>query len=86
MYESFLMRRAKWVLVAFAALTLFFGYQIIGLKVDSSNEKMLSKADPAYGYLEEFRRIFGSDEFIVGAFRLPEPAGEKVLEEIEALA
>lgn len=86
MYESFLMRRARWVLVVFAALTVFFGFQILGLRVDSSNEKMLSQADPAYGYLEEFRRIFGSDEFIVGAFRLNKPAGEEALGKIEALA
>ena len=55
MFGTFLIRRTGWVLAAFALLTVFFGRQIFGLRVDSSNEKMLPRDDPAFECLKEFR-------------------------------
>ena len=86
MFGTFLLRRFGWVLAAFVLLTVFFGWQVFGLRVDSSNEKMLPRDDPAFRYLEEFREIFGSDEFIVGALRLRAPADSAALERIETFA
>jgi predicted RND superfamily exporter protein len=86
MIELFIFRRSGWILSAFAVLTLFFGWHLLGLRIDPSNEKMLPREDPAYRYLQDFRRIFGSDEFIVAAFRLDAPAGPKALEKIENFA
>mgnify|MGYP000480536409 CR=1 FL=1 len=86
MFGTFLLRRFGWVLAAFVLLTVFFGWQGFGLRGDSSNEKMLPRDDPAFRYLEEFREIFGSDEFIVGALRLRAPADSAALERIETFA
>lgn len=85
-YRKLLSRRPNLVLAVMVFFTLFFSWQLLSLKIDSSNESMLPRNDPAYGYLQEFRRLYGEDEFIVVAFRTGGKDAAQRMAQIEKIA
>ena len=58
--------RFRWLgIIAVVLLTVFFAYQMRGLKFDNSNEVWFVEDDPTLELLDKFRDVFGNEDFVV---------------------
>ena len=63
------MLRFRWLgILAVVLLTVFFAFQMQGLRFDNSNEAWFVKDDPAIELLDKFQDIFGNDDFVILLF------------------
>jgi len=61
--------RFRWLgIIAVVLLTVFFSYQMQGLKFDNSNEIWFVEGDRSLDLIDKFRDIFGNDDFVVLLF------------------
>jgi predicted RND superfamily exporter protein len=61
-YARFVLGHPWSILVGILLLTGVFGFYAVRIRIDSSIEAMLPKADPERQYYEEVRRLFGRDD------------------------
>ena len=63
------MLRLRWLgIIAVVLLTVFFAYQMQGLKFDNSNEVWFVEGDRSLELIDKFRDVFGNDDFVVLLF------------------
>ena len=61
--------RFRWLgIIAVVLLTVFFAYQMQGLKFDNSNEIWFVEGDRSLDLIDKFRDVFGNDDFVVLLF------------------
>jgi hydrophobe/amphiphile efflux-3 (HAE3) family protein len=61
--------RFRWLgIIAVVLLTVFFAFQMQGLKFDNSNEVWFVEGDPTVELLDKFRDVFGNDDFVILLF------------------
>jgi len=61
--------RFRWLgIIAVVLLTVFFAYQMQGLKFDNSNEIWFVEGDRSLDLIDKFRDVFGNDDFVVLVF------------------
>jgi len=61
--------RFRWLgIIAVILLTVFFAYQMQGLKFDNSNEIWFVEGDRSLDLIDKFRDVFGNDDFVVLLF------------------
>ena len=61
--------RFRWLgIIAVVLLTVFFAYQMQGLKFDNSNEVWFVEGDRSLDLIDKFRDVFGNDDFVVLLF------------------
>jgi len=61
--------RFRWLgIFAVVLLTVFFAFQMRGLKFDNSNEVWFVEGDRSLDLLDKFRDVFGNDDFVVLLF------------------
>ena len=59
----------RWLgIFAVVLLTVFFAFQIQGLKFDNSNEIWFVEGDRSLDLIDKFRDVFGNDDFVVLLF------------------
>ena len=59
----------KWLLlILVAALTIFAFYEMRSIKMDNSSEAWFVEGDRTVELLDEFRDIFGNDDFVILLF------------------
>ena len=63
------LHRFRWLgIIAVVLLTVFFAYQMQGLKFDNSNEVWFVEGDRSLDLIDKFRDVFGNDDFVVLLF------------------
>ena len=61
--------RFRWLgIFAVVLLTVFFAFQMQGLKFDNSNEVWFVEGDRSLDLIDKFRDVFGNDDFVVLLF------------------
>ena len=61
--------RFRWLgIIAVVLLTVFFAFQMQGLKFDNSNEVWFVEGDRSLDLIDKFRDVFGNDDFVVLLF------------------
>jgi len=61
--------RFRWLgIIAVVLLTVFFAFQMRGLKFDNSNEVWFVEGDRSLDLIEKFRDVFGNDDFVILLF------------------
>jgi len=61
--------RFRWLgIIAIILLTVFFVFQMQGLKFDNSNEVWFVEGDRSLDLIDKFRDVFGNDDFVVLLF------------------
>jgi hydrophobe/amphiphile efflux-3 (HAE3) family protein len=61
--------RFRWLgIFTVVLLTVFFAYQMQGLKFDNSNEVWFVEGDRSLDLLDKFREVFGNDDFVILLF------------------
>jgi len=82
---SFIVDRAKLVLLLILLLTGFFAFHARHIRLDSSVDSLLPRDDPEKQYYNEVRRIFGSDEIGVIGLVTDNVYTPEVLQKIKRL-
>ena len=63
------MLRFRWLgIIAVVLLTVFFAFQMQGLKFDNSNEVWFVEGDRSLDLIDKFRDVFGNDDFVILLF------------------
>ncbi|MDF1661797.1 MAG: MMPL family transporter [Planctomycetota bacterium] len=70
---SLLLRHPKSQLLALLLLTLSVGSGMAFLELDPSTERIFPKNHPAVTNFQEFRQVFGNDEFLLVAYSSKKP-------------
>ncbi|MDR0547890.1 MAG: MMPL family transporter, partial [Deltaproteobacteria bacterium] len=64
----FIVRRRRLLFVLLGLLTIFLGFRVAELRFDNSSDIWLEKDNPALRRLNEFRAIFGNEDFVYLTF------------------
>ncbi len=80
-----ILRHKLWVLVFYALLMVPVVYFALGVKVDNSLDGMMVPTLPDYKAFQEFKKKFGSDEFILLALEGKDIFSEAYLDEMDRL-
>lgn len=77
---KFSINNPKLIMILTLVVTMFFGYMMTGIKIDTDPENMLSADNPARKYHHEVKERFGLSDFIVLGI-----ASESTIFEIDVL-
>ena len=64
-FAEFIIRRRLLILILLSIITLFFAYQLKGLRASTNFDDLLPQTHPYIKMHTEFRKIFGGANFLV---------------------